>query len=118
MNIGGKQILLMINCGLFRTESCGKVGMKKLLLWKEQGIGDDILFLGLVLEAYRRSKFLTVYTDSRLISLCERGMPGVVFNPYKNKIDDEDFDYPYRWGACLDYSAAILKILRILLLVI
>ena len=51
---------------------------KKLLLWKEQGIGDDILFLGLVLEAYRRSKFLTVYTDSRLISLCERGMRGSI----------------------------------------
>ena len=72
---------------------------KKLLLWKEQGIGDDILFLGLVLEAKKRSKFLTVYTDSRLISLCERGMPGVVFKPYKNKIDDEDFDYHLPMGS-------------------
>ena len=72
---------------------------KKLLLWKEQGIGDDILFLGLVMEAYKRSKFLTVYTDSRLISLCERGMPGVVFKPYKNKIDDEDFDYHLPMGS-------------------
>ena len=72
---------------------------KKLLLWKEQGIGDDILFLSLVLEAKKRSKFLTVYTDSRLISLCERGMPGVVFKPYKNKIDDEDFDYHLPMGS-------------------
>ena len=72
---------------------------KKVLLWKEQGIGDDILFLGLVLEAYKRTKVLTVYTDSRLISLCERGMPGVVFKPYKNKIDDEDFDYHLPMGS-------------------
>ena len=72
---------------------------KKLLLWKEQGIGDDILFLGLVMEAYKRTRFLTVYTDSRLISLCERGMPGVVFKPYKNKIDDEDFDYHLPMGS-------------------
>jgi len=70
-----------------------------LVLWREQGIGDDILFLGLVLEAKKRSKFLTVYTDSRLISLCERGMPGVVFKPYKNKIDDEDFDYHLPMGS-------------------
>ena len=72
---------------------------KKVLLWKEQGIGDDILFLGLVLEAYKRTKFLTVYTDNRLISLCERGMPGVVFKPYKNKIDDKDFDYHLPMGS-------------------
>ena len=72
---------------------------KKLLLWKEQGIGDDILFLGLVMEAYKRTRVLTVYTDSRLISLCERGMPGVVFKPYKNKIDDEDFDYHLPMGS-------------------
>ena len=70
-----------------------------LVLWREQGIGDDILFLGLVMEAYKRTRFLTVYTDSRLISLCERGMPGVVFKPYKNKIDDEDFDYHLPMGS-------------------
>ena len=70
-----------------------------LVLWREQGIGDDILFLGLVTEASRISKAVTIFTQERLIPLCERGMPGVVFKPYKNKIDDEDFDYHLPMGS-------------------
>ena len=29
---------------------------RKVFLWREQGIGDDIIFLGLVPEAYERTK--------------------------------------------------------------
>ena len=72
---------------------------KNVLLWKEQGIGDDILFMGLVPEASEITNSTTVYTDPRLISLCERGMPGVIFKPYRGKIEDEEFDYHLPMGS-------------------
>ena len=72
---------------------------KNVLLWKEQGIGDDILFLGLVSEASEINNSTTVYTDPRLIPLCERGMPGVIFKPYRGKIEDEEFDYHLPMGS-------------------
>ena len=37
---------------------------KKVLLWKEQGIGDDILFMGLVSEAAKVASSTIVYTRS------------------------------------------------------
>ena len=52
---------------------------KRVVLWREQGIGDDILFMGLLLEASKITKSLTVYTLKRLIPLCKRGMPGIKF---------------------------------------
>ena len=69
-----------------------------VILWNEQGIGDDILFLGLVPEAFRNTKALTVYIDPRLIPLCKRSMPGISF---KEKIDkiEEEFDYHLPMGS-------------------
>ena len=72
---------------------------KKVLLWKEQGIGDDILFMGLVSEAARVSSSTIVYTDPRLVPLCQRGMPGITFKPYKGKIENEEFDYHLPMGS-------------------
>ncbi len=72
---------------------------KKLLLWKEQGIGDDILFMGLVSEASKVAGSTIVYTDPRLVPLCKRGMPGITFKPYKGKVENEDFDYHLPMGS-------------------
>ena len=72
---------------------------KKVLLWKEQGIGDDILFMGLVSEAAKVASSTIVYTDPRLVSLCQRGMPGITFKPYKGKIENEEFDYHLPMGS-------------------
>ncbi len=72
---------------------------KKVVLWREQGIGDDILFMGLLLEASQITKSLTVYTLKRLLSLCKRGMPGITFKPYKGKVENEDFDYHLPMGS-------------------
>ena len=47
---------------------------KDVVLWREQGIGDDILFLGLTPEARDRSKRLSVYVDPRLVVLCKRSI--------------------------------------------
>ncbi len=44
----------------------------RLLIWPEQGIGDEIMFSCLVDEAYRRCPNLLVQADPRLIPLFER----------------------------------------------
>ena len=61
---------------------------KEVVLWREQGIGDDILFLGLTPEARDRSKRLSVYVDPRLVVLCRRSIEGVEFFPYESVIED------------------------------
>ena len=61
---------------------------KEVVLWREQGIGDDILFLGLTPEARDRSKRLSVYVDPRLVVLCRRSIEGVEFFPYDSVIED------------------------------
>ena len=72
---------------------------KKILLWREQGIGDDILFLSLVLEASKITTSMTVYTQKRLVPLCRRGMPSITFKPYKTKIENEKFDFHLPMGS-------------------
>jgi len=68
---------------------------KDVVLWREQGIGDDILFLGLIPEAKERSKKLSVYVDPRLVSLCKRSIKGVGFFPYENIIEGvSDYHLP------------------------
>ena len=52
---------------------------KRVVLWKEQGIGDDILFLSLVKEVKAMCSSLSVYVDPRLASLCRRAMPEIDF---------------------------------------
>ena len=73
---------------------------KKIVLWKEQGIGDDIIFLSLVPEAFKISKTLSVYIDPRLMSICTRSMPGINFKKYTpGNFDGEEFDYHSPMGS-------------------
>ena len=78
----------------------GKSG-SKVLLWREQGIGDDIIFLGLVPEAYEvAGKAMSVLIDPRLIPICERSMPGIEFLPAAKGLSLEDrFDYQLPMGS-------------------
>ena len=52
---------------------------KKVVVWKEQGIGDQIIFLSLVSEVKQICDVLSVYVDPRLRSLCMRAMPDINF---------------------------------------
>ena len=72
-----------------------------VLLWREQGIGDDIIFLGLVPEAYEKAgKDMTVLIDPRLVAMCERSMPGIEFLPAaKGSVQEDRFDYHLPMGS-------------------
>ena len=53
------------------------VAGKRLLLWAEQGIGDEIMFLGLAGELMAAGASLAVECDRRLIPLLSRSLPGI-----------------------------------------
>ena len=74
---------------------------KSVFLWREQGIGDDIIFLGLVPEAYESAgKAMTVSIDPRLVAICERSMPGIEFLPAgKGSLQEDRFDYHLPMGS-------------------
>jgi Tfp pilus assembly protein PilF len=49
----------------------------RLLIWGEQGIGDEIMFAGLIPDAIRTGNRLALDSDPRLQSLFARSFPGV-----------------------------------------
>jgi tetratricopeptide (TPR) repeat protein len=68
----------------------------KILLWGEQGIGDEIFYFGMLKNFTKISARITVAADNRLHSLFKRSMPEAEFIDRK-KIDTEcnenSFDY-------------------------
>ena len=65
---------------------------KKILLWSEQGIGDQIMYGGLLNEFSKLCKKLTVRIDERLIPLFEKKNRTINFIGQKEKINETDFD--------------------------
>ena len=66
---------------------------KRVVLWKEQGIGDQIIFLSLVKEVKAMCSSLSVYVDPRLGSLCRRAMPEIDFIPNEKELERAKCDY-------------------------
>ena len=64
-----------------------------LLILKEQGIGDHIFFAGFLNELKKRSNFITVELDKRLINLFERSFENINF---VEKILQNEFDDFYK----------------------
>ena len=76
------------NKTLWKGEKGGRV-----VLWKEQGIGDQIILLSLVPEVQEMCGSVSVYVDPRLHSLCKRTMPETNFISDENALKRENFDY-------------------------
>ena len=66
---------------------------KRVVVWKEQGIGDDIIFLSLVPEVKEMCDTLSVYIDPRLQSLCKRAMPDIHFIVDEEALNSENCDF-------------------------
>jgi Flp pilus assembly protein TadD len=52
-----------------------------LLVWAEQGMGDEILFAALLPDAARHARRLTVECDPRLVSIFQRSFPAMQIRP-------------------------------------
>ena len=71
----------------------------KVVLWREQGIGDDIIFLSLAPEVKKMCETLSVYVDPRLHSLCRRAMPEINFVNDKEELKEVESDYHLPMGS-------------------
>jgi tetratricopeptide (TPR) repeat protein len=53
-------------------------GVTKLLVWAEQGIGDEVQFSGLIRHVLSRGIHVIIECDRRLVTLLQRSFPGVI----------------------------------------
>ena len=72
---------------------------KHVALWKEQGIGDDIIFLSLVPEVKEMCGNISVYVDTRLQALCSRLMPDINFVKDITELQEVECDYHLPLGS-------------------
>ena len=72
---------------------------KRVVLWKEQGIGDDIIFLSLVPEVRGMCGSISVYVDPRLQALCARATPEVNFVKDVKELQSIECDYHLPLGS-------------------
>lgn len=73
---------------------------KKLLLWKEQGIGDEIMFGSMIKELFLFSNSLIVFCDKRLIPLFQRSLPlKINFISEPKQIESDSYDFHLAMGS-------------------
>jgi len=77
---------------------------KNLFVWKEQGIGDEIMFSSLLIDANSRSEKLVVECDKRLIPLYERSFPKrIKFVDDRDKVSGNLYDTQIAIGSLPKY---------------
>lgn len=69
-------------------------GYKDVLVWSEQGVGDQILYCSLLPEIKRQTPVLTVMIDARLIPLFKRSMPSIDFVPQNARVSEINAQIP------------------------
>lgn len=70
-----------------------EIKYRKVLVWGEQGVGDQIMFGSMLRDIYKRVDELQVQLDSRLIPLFRRSLPpDVQFIDPDTEIDFSNFD--------------------------
>jgi len=79
----------------------GKNSQRSVLIYSEQGIGDQIILSKLLHKIKNFQNKFTIVIDPRLISLFERSFPYTNFNFVSVKVSIEDF---------FDYQAAIFRL--------
>ena len=81
-----------------RLTDISMLNNKRVLIWREQGVGDEILFMGLLGELISKTNAqLIVECDKRLIIPLSRSFPNVTFRPpsfnrWSLKCQEVDFD--------------------------
>lgn len=66
---------------------------QRLLIWSEQGIGDEIMFASLFKLARQLAYKILVQTDARLIPIFERSFPDFEFYPRHTTVDEDSYDH-------------------------
>jgi Flp pilus assembly protein TadD len=85
-----------------------KLESKTLLIWGEQGIGDEIMFAGLIPEIASRARRCIVETDRRLVPLLARSLPDAEIVARENRPDAE------MMNGAVDYQISMGDLARML----
>ena len=71
-----------------------------VLLWPEQGIGDEILFASMIPDMYKACDRLIVQADKRLLPLFSRSFPkDIEYRERDEIIPENDYDYHIPMGS-------------------
>ena len=73
-----------------------------LLVWREQGLGDELLFLSLIPDLLKLTPNLIIESDARLINILKLTFPKAHVRESKN-IAHEDFEYEISLGSLCKY---------------
>lgn len=74
---------------------------KRVLLWSEQGIGDKLLFAGLLPEFIALGAEVTIEIEERLVQLFHRSFPGICVVPRADQPDGSIL------SGCFDFQAPL-----------
>ena len=73
---------------------------QRVLVWNEQGIGDEIMFSSIVPEIYAASSKILVKCDRRLIPLFERSFPtDVTYYSGDSHVSEDEYDFHIPMGS-------------------
>jgi tetratricopeptide (TPR) repeat protein len=81
----------------------GSATSAKLLLWPEQGIGDEVMFAAMLHQVKQIAPNLKVILDKRLIPLFERSFRDIEFYSRKDPIPENLFDTHIPFGSLGQY---------------
>ena len=79
---------------------------QKLLVWREQGLGDELMFFHTLPEVFTQCNDVIIECESRLVSLFERSFPNCLvraqdFSTLTGASPHNDFDYHIPVGSLL-----------------
>lgn len=77
---------------------------KKLLIWREQGLGDEIMYASIIEDALPYCENIIIECSPRLVSLFQRSFPSCEvriqkINAMGENFDDEDYDFHIPMGS-------------------
>jgi tetratricopeptide (TPR) repeat protein len=75
-----------------RYELCADGDRKRVLVWGEQGVGDEVMFGGLLREFRGMCGEMLVQLDPRLMGLFSRSLPGVRFFARGETVSEGEYD--------------------------
>ena len=67
-------------------------GYKSVLVWCEQGIGDQLIYASLLGALKKEVQKVTVMVDVRLMNLLARANPDIKFIPHDSRVDNTQYD--------------------------
>ena len=77
---------------------------KRVLLWGEQGLGDQVVFASLIMNLYALSSKLIIQIEERLIPLFKRSFPNdITFCSQRNPVPEVSYDVHISMGSLAKY---------------